>query len=318
MRAGDVARLVVLAAIWGASFIFLRVAAPVLGPVLTALLRVLIAGIALLGYLQVRGLGYGNVGRYWREYLVIGVANSAIPFLLFSFAALYLPASYSAILNSATPLFGALLSTIWLAEPLTAIKLIGLLAGGAGVALVSGAGPVVPDAMIGWAVAACLTAALCYAGAGIYVKKRLAGATPLAMATWSQIFAALAMLPLVPFAPPRAAMWTSRRARCFAFATAGSITRSPSAGSPAASVSSAPSSFTRPVLKRSSFCVTGTRAVQLCISSATASARPRPSGRSGASLRACRRSASRKSSGPKVSCVLSASMRSAWRRSRDR
>jgi drug/metabolite transporter (DMT)-like permease len=204
MRAGDVARLVVLAAIWGASFIFLRVAAPVLGPVLTALLRVLIAGIALLGYLQVRGLGYGNVGRYWREYLVIGVANSAIPFLLFSFAALYLPASYSAILNSATPLFGALLSTIWLAEPLTALKLIGLFAGAAGVALVSGAGPVVPDAMIGWAVAACLIAALCYAGAGIYVKKRLAGATPLAMATWSQIFAALAMLPLVPFAPPRA------------------------------------------------------------------------------------------------------------------
>src|SRR4030095_623331 len=194
MRAGDVARLVVLSAIWGASFIFLRVAAPVLGPVLTALLRVLIAGIALLGYLQVRGLGYGNIGRYWREYLVIGVANSAIPFLLFSFAALYLPASYSAILNSATPLFGALLSTIWLAEPLTALKLIGLFAGAAGVALVSGAGPVGPVVMIGWAVAACLIAALCYAGAGIYVKKRLAGATPLAMATWSQIFAALAML----------------------------------------------------------------------------------------------------------------------------
>src|SRR4029450_9847920 len=104
MRTDDTARLVALAAIWGGSFIFIRVLAPVLGPVLTAESRVLIAGVALGAYFRAIGFD-AELGRFWRQYLVIGIVNSAIPFLLFAFAALYLPASYSAILNSATPSF---------------------------------------------------------------------------------------------------------------------------------------------------------------------------------------------------------------------
>jgi drug/metabolite transporter (DMT)-like permease len=201
MRTDDTARLVALAAIWGGSFIFIRVLAPVLGPVLTAESRVLIAGVALVAYFRAIGFD-AELGRFWRQYLVIGIVNSAIPFLLFAFAALYLPASYSAILNSATPSFAVLLSAAFLDERLTLPKMGGLVAGAAGVTLVSKAGPVVPDAMFGLALVACLGAAFCYALAGIYVKKHAASAKPMAIAGWSQIFAAAALLPAVPFAPP--------------------------------------------------------------------------------------------------------------------
>lgn len=205
MRTADTGRLVALAAIWGSSFIFIRVLAPTLGPVLTAASRVLIAGIALVLYFHVTGFD-AEVRRFWCQYLVIGVVNSAIPFLLFAFAALHLPASYMVILNSATPLFAALLSTAFLGERLNATKLAGLVVGAAGVALVSKAGPSDPDAMFGWAVTASLGAAFCYAAAGIYMKRSAAAAKPMAIAGWSQLFAGLVLLPFVPFAPPPGAV----------------------------------------------------------------------------------------------------------------
>jgi drug/metabolite transporter (DMT)-like permease len=200
MRGEDVARLVVLAAIWGASFIFMRALAPVLGPVPIAAWRVAIAGVALIAWFRITGFD-AELRRHWRAFLVIGLVNSALPFLLFAFAAVHIPASYSVILNTATPLFAAVLSAVWLDERLTAMRVAGLAAGAAGVALVTGAGPVAPDAMFGWAVAACLGAALCYALAGIYIKRRAGGAKPMAIAGWSQAFAGAALLPLTPFAP---------------------------------------------------------------------------------------------------------------------
>jgi drug/metabolite transporter (DMT)-like permease len=205
MRGQDLARLTALAAIWGASFIFLRTLAPVLGPVLTATSRVVIAGVALIAYFRGSGFDAG-LRHHWRQYLVIGVVNSALPFLLYAFAAVHIPASYSVILNAATPLFAALLSALWLDERLTALRVAGLAAGAAGVALVTRAGPVEPDAMFGWAIAACLAAALCYALAGIYVKRRASEVKPMAIAGWSQMFAGAALLPIVPFAPPPGAL----------------------------------------------------------------------------------------------------------------
>jgi drug/metabolite transporter (DMT)-like permease len=205
MRGQDLARLTALAAIWGASFIFLRALAPVLGPVLTATSRVVIAGTALIAYFRWRGFD-AELRRHWRKYLVIGLVNSALPFLLYAFAAVHIPASYSVILNAATPLFAALLSALWLDERLTALRVAGLAAGAAGVALVTGAGPVRPDAMFGWAIAACLAAALCYALAGIYVKRHASEVKPMAIAGWSQVFAGAALLPLAPFAPPAGAL----------------------------------------------------------------------------------------------------------------
>ena len=202
MRPEDVVRLVALAAIWGGSFIFLRVLSPVLGPAVTAASRVLIASIALIAYFRVAGVP-ANLRAQGRHYVVIGLFNSALPFLLFAFAALHLPASYSVIMNASTPLFAALLSALFLGERLSVAKIAGLASGAGGVALVSGAGPVVPDAMFGLSIAACLCAAVCYAASSVYMKKYAAGASPMAIAGWSQLAAGIALLPLVPLSPLR-------------------------------------------------------------------------------------------------------------------
>jgi len=205
VRRSDALRLLALSAIWGSSFIFIRVIAPVLGPVLTVVSRVLIGGAVLVAYCRIIRLD-AELARHWRQYAVIGVVNSTLPFMLFAFAALSIPASYSVILNSTAPLFTALLAVPLLGERLTLSKVAGLLVGAAGVALVSRAGPVVPDLSFWVAIAACLGATTCYAVSSIYMKKYAAGAKPIAIAGWSQIFAALALAPFVPFAPPTSAV----------------------------------------------------------------------------------------------------------------
>lgn len=204
MRSADVARLVALAVIWSASFAFIRVLAPPLGPVWTTTLRVLVAGVALVGWLAATGVDAG-VRRHWRAYLVVGLVNSAAPFLLFSWAALTLPASYLVILNAATPMFAALAAAAWLGERLTGAKLAGLAIGAAGVALVSRAGPVDPTPAVALAVAASLAGALCYALAGVWLKRHGSALAPMAIAGWSQLGAGAILLPIaapMPIAGP--------------------------------------------------------------------------------------------------------------------
>lgn len=209
MRTADLIRLTALAAIWGGSFVFMRVAAPALGPFTTAGARVLLAGLLLLAYFRLARFD-AQWRRNWRHYALVGVVNSAVPFSLYSYAALHIPASYSVILNATAPLFGAVFAAVWLQERLTARKLAGLALGTAGVALVArgkgGAGAEV-DASFALAVAACLGAALCYALSGVYLKRRAAGVPPMAMAGASQLMAGLALLPLALARPP--AGWPS-------------------------------------------------------------------------------------------------------------
>ena len=200
MRASDVARLLALAAIWSASFAFIRVLAPPLGPVWTATLRVLVAGIALVGWLAATGFD-ADVRRHWRAYLLVGLVNSAAPFLLFSWAALTLPASYLVILNAAAPMFTAIVAAAWLGERLSGAKLAGLAIGAAGVALVSRAGPIEPTAAVAGAIAASLAAALCYALAGVWLKRHGAELKPKAIAGWSQLGAGAVLLPVAAATP---------------------------------------------------------------------------------------------------------------------
>ncbi len=107
----DYVLLVTLSAIWGSSFIFMRILAPALGPVVTADMRLLIAGIALTLYLRFRKQQL-DFFKNLKRYVIVGLLNSGIPFLLFSFAALHLPSSISVIINSLTPLFGVLFSIL--------------------------------------------------------------------------------------------------------------------------------------------------------------------------------------------------------------
>jgi drug/metabolite transporter (DMT)-like permease len=208
VRPADIARLLALAVIWSASFVFIRVLAPVLGPVWVATGRLLLGGAVLIGVFVVTRT-HVDLTRNWRAYLFIGVLNSALPFVLFAYAALTLPASYLVLLNAALPLFGALASAVWLAEPLDAAKLLGLVSGAAGVWLVSRAGPVPPDFPFAVAVAASLAAVLCYALAGVWLKRRSRSSAPIAMAGWSQLLGGLALLPLAATAPVRGAITLS-------------------------------------------------------------------------------------------------------------
>lgn len=202
MRGVDWCRLLVLSAVWGASFIFMRVLAPVLGPVVTADLRVAIGGGVLLLYFAV--IRFKPDWRaHWRAYTVIGLFNVGLPFLLFSYAALHIPASYSAILNATTPLFGTVFSVLWLGDTMTRAKGAGLMLGIIGVATITGASaPTTASLAFNSAIAACLIAAASYAGAGIYIKRCASHVNPLESAGCAQLFAALALLPFCLVAPP--------------------------------------------------------------------------------------------------------------------
>ena len=202
MRSADLARLLVLAAIWGASFLFMRIVAPVLGALWTAEVRVAIAGLAMLAFMVFTGRTM-HFHANWKQYLVLGTLNSAMPFALFSYAALTLPAGYSAILNATSPLWGALVGAAVLGETLTPRKIAGLFTGVIGVAFLVRLGPAQfsPEVLI--AALACVTAALCYGIAGAYSKKKSAGISPPMMATGSQLGAALVLLPFLPLSPMR-------------------------------------------------------------------------------------------------------------------
>lgn len=201
MRASDIFRLVLLAAIWGGSFVFLRVVAPALGPIVTADLRVLIAWGALTIYFRAIGIDV-EWRRFWKQYLVIGLFNAALPFFLFAFAALHIPASYSAILNATSPFFAALFAGLWLGEKISVVKCSGFLFGIAGVGLVTGIGSGDAGNSARWAMAACLLASVSYGFVGVYVKKFSAAANPRAIAAGSQLMAALLLLPFAALQPP--------------------------------------------------------------------------------------------------------------------
>ena len=198
MRRQDIARLVALALIWSASFAFIRVLVPALGPLWVATGRLLIAGIALVAWIAVLRIP-ARLGSNKGAYFVAGLLNCAVPFVLFAYAALHLPSSYLVIVNATAPLFGAVVAAVALGERMTLAKGAGLCAGIVGVALVTRAVPVSADADFALAVAAGLGAALCYAIAAVWVKTRCAGLDPLAVAAWGPLLGGLALL---PFAVP--------------------------------------------------------------------------------------------------------------------
>lgn len=204
MKAADYGRLVALAAIWGASFIFMRVAAPVLGPAWTAELRVLLGGLALLAWLRLAGIDPG-LRAHWRASLLIGGIGIGAPFLLYAFASMHAPASLLAIVNSTAPIFGLAWGVLFGDERVTARKAAGLVLGIAGVALIARPAGVADSALFGWAVAAALGACCLYGVVGVLVKRFAAGVSPRGMAAANQLAAAAVLIPLLPFMPPLAA-----------------------------------------------------------------------------------------------------------------
>ena len=202
MRRADTARLVLLAAIWGASFLFMRIAAPALGPALTAELRTLIAGVALAVYFAATGFD-PEYRRWRRQYVIVGIVSSAVPFLLWAYAALSVTAGLLSVLNATSPMFGAVCSAVLLRERLTARRVVGLLIGVAGVVLVTQ--PASQPNLHYPAIAAALVAAFCYGLIATYIKRWASDVPSRGMAAGSQLAAGILLIPFIPLWPPAAA-----------------------------------------------------------------------------------------------------------------
>ena len=213
MPFSDLVKLIFLAAIWGGSFIFMRICVPEFGVMMTSSLRILLAGFCMLLFSQLQG-----VPMLWRKniklYAIVGFFSAAFPFSCFAYAAQFLPSGYSAVLNSTAPLFGALFSIFWLAERLTVRKLTGLLLGITGVTVLVGAGSLVLNLPTLIAAFGCLMAAASYAIASILIKKLsgkqnsssssepASGMHPYAMASGSFVIGGLMLVPAIPFSLP--------------------------------------------------------------------------------------------------------------------
>lgn len=214
MNARDTAELMLLGALWGASFLFMRMGALEFGPLALVFVRVGGAALLLLPLLFWQGQG-AVLRRHWWPIAVVGLINSALPFLLYMVAALVLGAGLMAVFNATAPIWAALIATLWLGERLGPGRVAGLAIGVAGVvALVWGQADFKPGAQgisPALGMAACLAATLLYGLAANVSRKFLAGVPPLAVAAGSQLAAALLLaLPACwawPATPPSPSAW---------------------------------------------------------------------------------------------------------------
>ncbi len=199
MRTADWARLIALAAIWGASYLFNRIVAPTLGPVLTAELRTLIGGIALALYFIFSGYN-PEYRRYWRQYVLAAILSSALPFVLWAYAALSVTAGLLSVLNATSPMWGALCSAVLLRERLKRRQIVGLAIGLAGVAVVAQ-----PDSSMALhypSIAAALAAAFCYGLIATYIKGWAKDVPSRGWAVGTQLAAGVMLVPFIPLSPP--------------------------------------------------------------------------------------------------------------------
>ena len=195
MTTRDVIDLVALGFLWGASFLFMRIAGPEFGALALVEVRVVIAAVVLLPLLLARGQGHELID-HWATLGILGIHNTALPFVLFTWATLYLTAGTSGILNSTAPIFAFVVAWAWLGEKLDISRSAGLAVGTVGVWLLVGdkVGASTSDSTL--AVIAALGACLCYGIGGNFTRRYLSHVKALAVATGSQIAAALVLLPV--------------------------------------------------------------------------------------------------------------------------
>jgi drug/metabolite transporter (DMT)-like permease len=199
LKPRDLTDLTLLAALWGGSFLFMRYAAPAFGALPLMWLRVTIATVCLLPLLIWRGQ-VGALRERIGVVTVMGLFNSAIPFVLIAWATLSITAGLASILNATVPIMTALIGTLWLRDTLGAGRLAGLVIGMAGVVLLAADKADFKPGGSGWALLAMVGATLCYGFAANYTKRHLTGVPPMVNAAGSQIVSAVALTPF--------ALWT--------------------------------------------------------------------------------------------------------------
>jgi drug/metabolite transporter (DMT)-like permease len=201
----DIVELLLLAAIWGASFLFMRIGAPELGPIPLIALRVGIAALVLAPVLR-SAVARTALRRHALPLLIVGITNSALPFCLLAYSTLYVSAGFDSILNATTPLWAALTAFVLYRVSINRPQALGMLVGLAGVAMLvwnkfDGGAAGVPSA-----VGAALLATLSYGFAVNYAKRHLAGVPPLVAALGSQLWASVVLAPLAVWLWPATAV----------------------------------------------------------------------------------------------------------------
>jgi drug/metabolite transporter (DMT)-like permease len=194
--------LLALASLWGASFLFIRVAVDDLGPVVLADGRLVLAVVGLVAILALARRPAAARRAPLGRYLLLGAVNAAMPFTLIAAAETRLDASLAAILNASTPLFAALVAAVVGDEAMSARRALGLAFGVGGVALVVGLAHVEADLGFFLACGASLLAALCYAVGTTYAKHAMAGEAPATLAYGQLLAAGIVLAPLVAAVPP--------------------------------------------------------------------------------------------------------------------
>lgn len=193
MKARDLSEMLLLAAVWGGSFLFLRVASPALGPLGVAAWRVAGASLLLVPLVALRG-EWGQVRRHWRPLIVAALLSTVLPFLGLSQASRTLPAGLLSILNATTPMWGAIVGWAWSREPLSAVRAAGLGVGFAGVALLASHSTQIAAEGAGLAVALGLASPLMYALAVHFNKRHLQDMGPLSVSAGTLAMGALMLV----------------------------------------------------------------------------------------------------------------------------
>lgn len=200
MKTQDFARLLLLAAIWGASFLFIRVAVPAFGPGPLMAGRVGLAAVFLLCMALIWHRPLIIRGKV-RHFFLLGLINSALPFFLFAYAAHWLTASVLSVLNATAPIWGAVLGVMFFRQPLSMKLVFGLVLGVIGVAVLVGFDAVVSQPNAELAIAAGAGAACCY-GLATHYTRRAAAVEPFANAHGSMWAALCWLLPVALLQPP--------------------------------------------------------------------------------------------------------------------
>lgn len=195
--------LPLLAAIWGASFLLMKIGVPEFGAVLFMTLRTVVASAFLLTLLMLKKQ-CASLTKDKLHLFIAGSLNTAIPFVLFGWATLTLTAGSTSVLNGTTPMFGAIVSFFWLKDKLTVSQTIGLLVGFIGVYVLMMDKFSLPDSHVLLPTLAVLTATLCYGISANYTKKYLSHLKPLTLAAGSQLAASISLLPISLFFLPSA------------------------------------------------------------------------------------------------------------------
>ncbi len=195
MKKSQILWLIFVSAIWGASHTLVRIAVAEWGSALTTYFRISIAAITLV--LLVKWMKKSlALKENFKDLLIIGFINASFPIFLFAYAARTLPASYLVILNATTPIFNATFSSIFLKDPFTKRKVLGILLGIAGIILLEERGTILHiDLVNSIAMGCALMASACYGIAAVYLKSSPRKIDPTVLTAGSNIVGSFFLLP---------------------------------------------------------------------------------------------------------------------------